>query len=61
MISDTAYLLKECNAGCRMATNSLQQAISHADDQRLCDLLHKYDREFDSFIFQNNLTGIINA
>ena len=34
MISDTAYLLKECNAGCRMATNSLQQAISHADDQR---------------------------
>ena len=43
MISDTTYLLKECNAGCRMATNSLEQVIPHVEDQKLCDLLHKYD------------------
>ena len=43
MISDTTYLLKECNAGCRMATNSLEQVMPHVDDQRLSDLLHKYN------------------
>lgn len=45
MISDTAYLLKECNAGCRMATSAMEQVMPHVDDKGLCDLLQKYDQK----------------
>lgn len=45
MISDTAYLLRECNAGCRMASNAMEQVLPHVEDKKLGDLLHKYNRK----------------
>ena len=32
MIDDTKKLLKECNAGCKSATNSIEQVIEFVKD-----------------------------
>ncbi len=45
MISDTTYLLRECNAGCKMASNAMEQVLPHVEDKALGDLLHKYNQK----------------
>ena len=43
---DTVKLLKECNAGCKSATNSLEQVMPFAENYHaLHDLLKKYNDE----------------
>ncbi len=45
MISDTTYLLRECNSGCKMASGAMEQVMPHVRDQKLSDLLHKYNEK----------------
>ncbi|WP_058484928.1 DUF2383 domain-containing protein [Defluviitalea phaphyphila] len=43
MNEDTIKLLRECNAGCKSATNSMEQVISHIKDKGLKSLINKYN------------------
>ena len=43
-MNDTVALLKECNAGCKSATNSLEQVRDYIKDSKLKDLVEKYDK-----------------
>lgn len=45
MISDTTYLLRECNSGCKMASDAMEQVMPHVHDQKLSDLLHHYNQK----------------
>ena len=46
MTPDTINLLKECNAGCKSATNSLEQVLPFVNkDHGLHDILMKYNDE----------------
>ncbi len=38
---DTIALLKECNAGCKSATNSMEQILEHVENPHLKDLIHE--------------------
>lgn len=42
--TDTIALLKECNAGCKMATSSLEQVIPKVQDENLKQMLEQFDR-----------------
>ncbi len=41
MNSDSITLLKECNSGCKMATNSMEQVKSYVENQELLNLIEK--------------------
>lgn len=43
MNEDTINLLKECNAGCKSATSSMEQVMDHVKDQKLKALITKYN------------------
>ena len=43
MLHDTICLLKECNSGCKSATNSMEQVLPYVKDEKLSDLIHKYN------------------
>ena len=43
MNDDTIKLLKECNAGCKSATNSMEQVLPYINDTDLRDLITKYN------------------
>lgn len=43
MNEDTINLLKECNAGCKSATSSMEQVMGHVKDQKLKALITKYN------------------
>lgn len=43
MNEDTINLLKECSAGCKMASNSIEQLLPYIRDQGLKDLIYDYD------------------
>lgn len=43
MDNDTVSLLKECNAGCKSATNSMEQVLEHVKNDKLCALIDKYN------------------
>ncbi len=43
MNEDTINLLKECNAGCKSATSSMEQVMDHVKDQKLKALIKKYN------------------
>lgn len=43
MNEDTINLLKECNAGCKSATSSMEQVMEHVKDQKLKALITKYN------------------
>ena len=45
MSKDTIDLLKECNAGCKNATNSMEQVQSYLKDGKLKSLIDYYNRE----------------
>lgn len=43
MNEDTIRLLKECNSGCKMATNSMEQVLSHVTDDKLKSIIIGYN------------------
>ncbi len=43
MNDDTIKLLKECNAGCKSATNSMEQVQSYLNDDSLKSLIDEYN------------------
>lgn len=45
MNSDTINLLKECNAGCKNATNSMEQVIGYVEDEKLKDIISDYNKK----------------
>lgn len=45
MNDDTIELLKECNSGCKNATNSMEQVSSYIQDPNFKDLLLKYNQK----------------
>lgn len=49
MNSDTIALLKECDAGCKMAADSLLQVRSYAEDGRLIAIIDKYLKRHRDF------------
>lgn len=44
MNEDTVHLLKECNNGCKMATNSMEQVMSFIKEHSLRTLIENYNR-----------------
>lgn len=45
MNDDTKYLLKECNSGCKMAVESMNQVSGYATDEKLLHLLEEYKQK----------------
>ena len=45
MIDDTKKLLKECNAGCKSATNSIEQVMEFVKDSKLKNMLEDYNKK----------------
>jgi hypothetical protein len=43
MNEDTICLLKECNAGCKMATDSMEQVMQYVENDELRKLIDKYN------------------
>lgn len=43
MNTDTINLLKECNSGCKMATNSIEQLLPNITDQKLKSIIKEYN------------------
>lgn len=43
MNEDTMNLLKECNAGCKSATNSMEQVIPYTKDTKLKAIIEDYN------------------
>ena len=41
---DTVFLLKECNAGCKSATNSMEQVLPMTTDEELYHMIKKYNK-----------------
>ena len=47
MNSDSINLLKECNAGCKSAVNSMRQIKEYVVDERLTTLIDKYTKKYE--------------
>lgn len=45
MDSDTVCLLQECDAGCKMATESMEQIAKYVSNGELSDVITKYNKE----------------
>ncbi len=43
--SDSISLLKECDAGCKMATESMEQISEYVTDEELQNIIIKYNKE----------------
>lgn len=43
MNNDTVNLLKECNAGCKSATNSMEQVMEYVKNEKLRALIDRYN------------------
>lgn len=43
MNDDTIMLLKECNAGCKYATNSIEQVMEFVSDDRFMAMIKEYN------------------
>jgi thiamine monophosphate synthase len=43
MNEDTIKLLKECNSGCKMATNSMEQVQPYLKNERLKSIIDRYN------------------
>lgn len=43
MNEDTIHLLKECNAGCKSATNSMEQVKPYIADEKLQSIIGEYN------------------
>ena len=42
MNEDTRHLLQECEAGCRMAVESIDQIQDYVSDEKLAEIIEKY-------------------
>ena len=42
---DTKDLLKQCDAGCKMATNSIEQVYDHVEDKDFKEVLRAYNED----------------
>lgn len=40
---DTINLLKECNSGCKMATDTIEQVMPHVRDEKMKEELQQYN------------------
>ena len=47
MSEDTIKLLKECDAGCKMATDSIEQVEKYAEKEALKKLLDQYQKKHE--------------
>lgn len=47
MNDDTRKLLKECNSGCKMAVESIDQVMNYATDEHLIELLQKQKQKHE--------------
>ena len=56
MDTSTYEILKECNSGCRMALNSIEQLAVYLKSQELQDLFCKY-REGINKIVRRKIAG----
>lgn len=45
MESETVELLKECNSGCKMARNSMEQIMEYIKDPKQADIINAYERK----------------
>ena len=45
MSKDTLELLKECNAGCKSATNSMEQVQAYVKDSQSRKIIEQYNKE----------------
>lgn len=43
MNEDTIYLLRECNAGCKSATNSMEQVKPYISNEKLLSIINEYN------------------
>lgn len=43
MNEDTIFLLRECNAGCKSATNSMEQVESYISDKKFKSIIDEYN------------------
>ena len=43
MNKDTVNMLKQCNMGCKAATNNMEQILSHVKNKELRELIIKYN------------------
>lgn len=44
MENETLDLLKQCNSGCKMATNSMEQVMEYIMQDKLKEVIDKYNR-----------------
>lgn len=49
MNSDTVALLKECDAGCKMAVNNMNQVRAYAEDGKLRSVIDEYIKRHENF------------
>lgn len=49
MNKDTVNLLKECNSGCKSATNSMEQVLPFTKDDKLKSIIEKSNAEHVKF------------
>ena len=47
MDTSTYEIMKECNSGCRMAVNSIEQLVAYLKNQELQELLSKYKEDYE--------------
>ena len=47
MDTSTYEILKECNSGCRMAVNSIEQLTAYLKNQELQELFSKYKEDYE--------------
>jgi hypothetical protein len=45
MNEDTINLLKECNAGCKMAANSMEQLLPFIENEKLKSIINEYNEK----------------
>ncbi len=45
MNEDTIALLQECNAGCKMGTNSIEQMLPEVKNEKLKEIMEAYDEK----------------
>ncbi len=45
MNNDSINLLKECDAGCKNATNSMEQVLGFMQDSKLKDVINDYNKQ----------------
>ncbi|MDD4402340.1 MAG: hypothetical protein PHI24_10805 [Desulfitobacteriaceae bacterium] len=43
MNEDTIYLLRECNAGCKSATNSMEQVKPYISNEKFMSIINEYN------------------